>query len=54
MIPEKYIYEGENISPPQREIKNGTRQGTNDFREIGYGRPCPPPVQVSLIHGIMK
>lgn len=32
----------ENV-PPQRELKNGTRQGTNDFRRIGYGGPCPPP-----------
>ena len=22
---------------------DGTRQGLNDFRRIGYGRPCPPP-----------
>ncbi len=28
---------------PQRELKNGARQGTNDFRKIGYGGPCPPP-----------
>jgi len=25
-----------------RTIPNGARQGTNDFREIGYGGPCPP------------
>lgn len=23
-------------------IPNGARQGVNDFREIGYGGPCPP------------
>lgn len=28
--------------PPQRELENGARQGTNDFRRIGYGGPCPP------------
>jgi Raf kinase inhibitor-like YbhB/YbcL family protein len=22
---------------------DGTRQGMNDFRKIGYGAPCPPP-----------
>lgn len=22
---------------------DGTRQGMNDFRRIGYGAPCPPP-----------
>lgn len=25
-----------------RTIPNGARQGMNDFREIGYGGPCPP------------
>jgi len=28
--------------PPQKELSNGTRQGTNDFRRISYGGPCPP------------
>ena len=28
--------------PPQKELSNGTRQGTNDFCRIGYGGPCPP------------
>jgi Raf kinase inhibitor-like YbhB/YbcL family protein len=32
---------GENV-PPQKELTNGARQGTNDFRKIGYGGPCPP------------
>lgn len=31
----------ENV-PTQRELKNGAKQGTNDFRRIGYGGPCPP------------
>jgi Raf kinase inhibitor-like YbhB/YbcL family protein len=31
----------ENI-PPHKNIENGAQQGTNDFREIGYGGPCPP------------
>ncbi|MGB7292670.1 MAG: YbhB/YbcL family Raf kinase inhibitor-like protein, partial [Thermodesulfobacteriota bacterium] len=31
----------ENI-PPQKELTNGAIQGTNDFRKIGYGGPCPP------------
>jgi len=25
-----------------KELKGGGRQGTNDFRRIGYGGPCPP------------
>ncbi len=29
--------------PKQEEVPNGTRQGRNDFRKIGYGGPCPPP-----------
>lgn len=29
--------------PTDRELSNGARQGTNDFRRIGYGGPCPPP-----------
>jgi Raf kinase inhibitor-like YbhB/YbcL family protein len=24
-------------------LKNGARQGKNDFKRIGYGGPCPPP-----------
>lgn len=28
--------------PPQKTITNNGRQGTNDFRRIGYGGPCPP------------
>ncbi len=25
------------------EFRDGTRQGKNDFKRIGYGGPCPPP-----------
>jgi hypothetical protein len=28
--------------PPLKEIADGTKQGMNDFRAIGYGGPCPP------------
>jgi Raf kinase inhibitor-like YbhB/YbcL family protein len=31
----------ENILP-HKTIENGAQQGTNDFRKIGYGGPCPP------------
>jgi len=31
----------ENITP-QEKPDNGGKQGTNDFRKIGYGGPCPP------------
>lgn len=24
-------------------LADGTRQGKNDFRRVGYGGPCPPP-----------
>jgi Raf kinase inhibitor-like YbhB/YbcL family protein len=24
-------------------LPDGTRQGVNDFKRIGYGGPCPPP-----------
>lgn len=27
----------------QNEINGLGRQGQNDFRKIGYNRPCPPP-----------
>jgi Raf kinase inhibitor-like YbhB/YbcL family protein len=27
---------------PQEMITGGGKQGTNDFRKIGYGGPCPP------------
>lgn len=29
--------------PADKELRNGARQGVNDFRRIGYGGPCPPP-----------
>lgn len=32
----------ENV-PKDRELANGARQGTNDFKKVGYGGPCPPP-----------
>jgi hypothetical protein len=28
--------------PANKELADGTRQGINDFRNIGYGGPCPP------------
>jgi len=28
--------------PEVEESSDGTRQGTNDFKRIGYGGPCPP------------
>ena len=28
--------------PTDKELKNGAKQGRNDFRRIGYGGPCPP------------
>ena len=28
--------------PTLKTLPNGARQGTNDFRRIGYGGPCPP------------
>jgi Raf kinase inhibitor-like YbhB/YbcL family protein len=31
----------ENV-PPQDTIAGGGKQGTNDFKKIGYGGPCPP------------
>ena len=29
--------------PPNKTFPTGEQQGNNDFRRIGYGRPCPPP-----------
>ena len=28
--------------PAKPELETQTRQGTNDFHELGYGGPCPP------------
>ncbi len=28
--------------PDKKEVLGGAKQGTNDFRRIGYGGPCPP------------
>jgi Raf kinase inhibitor-like YbhB/YbcL family protein len=27
----------------EEQSGDGTRQGKNDFKRIGYGGPCPPP-----------
>jgi Raf kinase inhibitor-like YbhB/YbcL family protein len=29
--------------PTRESLPSGARQGTNDFKRIGYGGPCPPP-----------
>lgn len=29
--------------PAQETLPDGTRQGLNDFKRVGYGGPCPPP-----------
>ena len=29
--------------PKDETLGDGTRQGRNDFKRIGYGGPCPPP-----------
>ncbi len=29
--------------PKDPEMKDGTRQGKNDFDKLGYNGPCPPP-----------
>lgn len=28
--------------PSEKKLDNGALQGTNDFKKIGYGGPCPP------------
>jgi Raf kinase inhibitor-like YbhB/YbcL family protein len=32
----------ENVAKSQI-LDNNAKQGVNDFRQIGYGGPCPPP-----------
>lgn len=29
--------------PKEAQLADGTRQGQNDFRKVGYNGPCPPP-----------
>jgi Raf kinase inhibitor-like YbhB/YbcL family protein len=41
-IPESSTGLNENV-PHQRKLEDGTLQGLNDFGEIGYRGPCPPP-----------
>ncbi len=31
--------------PPQETLPDGSIQGTNDFKRLGYGGPSPPPGQ---------
>lgn len=26
----------------EEKLSNGSKQGTNDFKKVGYGGPCPP------------
>jgi Raf kinase inhibitor-like YbhB/YbcL family protein len=33
---------GEDIAK-REQLEDGSRQGRNDFRKIGYNGPCPPP-----------
>lgn len=40
-LPASVEYLPESV-PPDHELKNGAKQGRNDFRKIGYGGPCPP------------
>ncbi|UCG64820.1 MAG: YbhB/YbcL family Raf kinase inhibitor-like protein [Deltaproteobacteria bacterium] len=28
--------------PPKEILENGAKHGTNDFRKLSYGGPCPP------------
>jgi Raf kinase inhibitor-like YbhB/YbcL family protein len=30
-------------TPKSPELPDGAKQGVNDFHQIGYGGPCPPP-----------
>src|SRR5256885_1714257 len=38
--PEPALPEG---IPKVENLSDGTRQGKNDFKRVGYGGPCPPP-----------
>ena len=29
--------------PVDKTLSNGAKQGLTDFRQVGYGGPCPPP-----------
>lgn len=40
-IPSNVTKLDENVKP-EKEFKNGMRQGSNDWPKIGYGGPCPP------------
>lgn len=43
----------ENI-PPVKVLENGTTQGSNDFRKIGYGGPCLPVVLTDIFSKFMR
>ena len=30
-------------TPKSQSITGNAKQGTNDFKQVGYGGPCPPP-----------
>lgn len=40
-IPSETLSFGESV-PANEKLNDGTLQGINDFKKIGYGGPCPP------------
>jgi len=40
-IPPEVTSLDENV-PPDKDLADGSRQGTTDFRRVGYGGPAPP------------
>ena len=42
----------ENVAPHEQPPNGGT-QGTNDFRKIGYGGPCPPLGTIHHYHFVL-
>lgn len=41
-LPAKTMELHENV-PMTETLRDGGRQGVNDFKRVGYGGPCPPP-----------
>jgi Raf kinase inhibitor-like YbhB/YbcL family protein len=42
-IPAKFRAVGENVPRDTLKLADGTMQGKNDFGNVGWGGPCPPP-----------
>ena len=50
-IPPDVAWLAEGVSSSTDVLPDGTTQGTNDYKTIGYNGPCPPPPTITYRAG---